>query len=178
MSQRKYKIVNYVEGHLIQDGRLIPVTKSKEIMETGTKRFHNCLYVILGLNKLQRVLVDWLSEEMDERNMVRNDKYTRGMFMDFLKEIQVDGKILSYEDQSVANAFHGLYRCGLLIRHTQSVYQVNPEYYWRGSDKARIESIMMNIQFNSGATNFKILDSSKYEVKPREKKDWKSNSEK
>jgi hypothetical protein len=52
------------------------------------------------------------------------------------------------------------------------VYQVNPKYYWRGSDKERIETIMMNIQFNSDSTNFKVIDAGKHTITKRNPKDW------
>lgn len=172
MSERRYKKVVYVDGHTVEGDVLKPLQKEEFIMVSGTKSFHNCLYLILGVNKLQRILMDWISEEMDDRNMIRNDTHTRGMFANFLTEIQIDGQTVKYEDQSIANAFHGLFKSGLLIRHTKSVYQVNPKYYWRGSDKDRIETIMMNIQFNSKETNFRVLDAGKYTVTKKDAKDW------
>lgn len=172
MSDRRYKKVIYIEGHTLDGDVLVPLVKEQEVMITGTKRFHNCLYLILGVNKLQRVLMDWISEEMDDRNMIRNDIHTREMFSNFLKEISVEGQKVSYGDQSIANAFHGLSKSGLLIRHTKSVYQVNPKYYWRGGDKERIEIIMLNLQFNSKETNFKVLDAGKYTVTKKDNKDW------
>jgi len=172
MSERKYKKVVYIEGHRLDGDMLVPIEKEEHIMISGTKRFHNCLYLVLGVNKLQRILMDWISEEMDDRNMIRNDIHTRGMFTGFLKEIQIDGQKVAYGDQSIANAFHGLYKSGLLIRHTKSVYQVNPKYYWRGNDKDRIEIIMMNIQFGSTSTNFRVLDAGKHTITKRNKNDW------
>jgi len=172
MSERRYKKIIYIDGHVLEGDTLMPVQKEELVMISGTKRFHNCLYLILGVNKLQRILMDWISEEMDDRNMIRNDSHTRGMFASFLTEIQIDGQNVKYTDQSIANAFHGLYKSGLLIRHNKSVYQVNPKYYWRGSDKERIEVIMMNIQFNSDSTNFRVIDAGKHTITKRNPKDW------
>lgn len=154
---RKTKKISYIDGHTIVDDTLIPVCKEVDIMMTGTKRFHNCLYLILGLSKLQRVLMDWVSEEMDDRNIIRNDGYVRSVFIKFIEDLVIDGEKKTYKDESVNNAFHGLKQAGLLIPMSKGVYKVNPKYYWSGSDKDRIEEIMMNIQFSSGSSNFKVL---------------------
>lgn len=162
---RKEKSIEYVDGHYLKDNELVPMFKSVDIMMSGTKRFHNCLYLILGLTKLQRLLMDWVSEEMDERNIIRNDKYTRSVFIKFISELLIDGENKTYRDESVNNAFHGLYTSGLLLPVTKGVYQVNPEYYWKGSDVSRIQEIMLNIRFSSKSANFKVLtDGEKYNL--------------
>lgn len=165
METNKVAIIHYAEGFTTKDENLYPVMKEKEIMLSGTKRFHNCLYLILGLNKLQRILMDWLSEEMDDLNMVKNDKYVRQKFLNFLESIQLTDEKKAYKDQSVANAFHGLKKSGLLLEHSRMYYKVNPMYYWRGNDKDRIDEIMMNIRFKSTETNFKVLNGGKWEVR-------------
>lgn len=154
---RKYKKVAYVEGHTVKDGLLIPVIKNEEIMLTSTKRFHNCLYLILGLSKAERLLMDWISEEMDDKNMIRNDEYSRKAFISCLEKIVSEGKPLTYTQQSVNTAFKGLCDAGLLRRYSKSVYQVDAMYYWKGDEKERINTIMMNIQFNTTEANFKVL---------------------
>lgn len=159
--QRKSKTIEYIDGHYLDGDMLKPTIKTVDVMMTGTKRFHNCLYLLLGLSKLQRILMDWISEEMDERNMVRNEAYTRGMFIDFVSDLVIDGEKKIYKDQSVNNAFHGLKTAGLLIPVSKSVYQVNPKYYWSGTDKDRVDQIMVNLQFESESTNFKVLPSGK-----------------
>lgn len=152
------KVIDYIDGHIAQDGIFIPVVKKKEIKMSNTKRFHNCLHILLGLNKCQRLLMDWLAEEMDDDNMIISDEHMRSKFIKFIESIQVEGEILSYKDQTVANAFHDLVsRNDVLIKFSKGRYRLNPEFYWRGSDKERIEAIMMNLQFNSASTNFKII---------------------
>jgi len=155
--ERKVKTIEYVEGHYIKDDVLRPMMKKEEIMMTGTKRFHNCLYLILGLSKLQRVLMDWISEEMDSRNMIRNEKYTREQFINFISTLLIEGENKVYKDTSVNTAFHDLKTVGLLIPVSKSVYQVNPKYYWSGTDKDRIEEIMLNIRFGSNESNFHVI---------------------
>lgn len=151
------KIVDYIDGHALKEGILRPTTKTKEIKMTNTKRFHNCLYLILGLSKCQRLLMDWLSEEMDDDNMIISDEHMRSKFIKFISSINVEGKKLSYSDQTVANAFSDLAnREDLLMRKAKGRYRINPEYYWRGNDEDRINAIMMQIQFDSENTNFKI----------------------
>lgn len=167
---RKTKIVEYIDGHYLDGDILKPVCKKVEIMMTGTKRFHNCLYLILGLSKLERALIDWVSEEMDDRNIIRNEKYTRGTFIKFISEIVIDEENKVYQDASVNNAFHGLKEKGLLIPVGKGVYQVNPKYYWNGSDKSRVDEIMLNIQFASAETNFRVMpDGKSYKISKAKK---------
>lgn len=163
--ERKVKKVEYIDGHHLEGETLVPTIKGVEVMMTGTKRFHNCLYLILGLSKLQRVLMDWISEEMDERNIIRNDAYVRSVFIKFIEDLVIDGEKKTYKDDSVNNAFHALKEAKLLIPISKGVYQVNPNYYWSGNDKSRIEEIMMNIRFSSTSSNFKVLsDGQKWNV--------------
>jgi len=166
---KKVKKVSYIDGHHLDGETLMPTVKDVEIMMSGTKRFHNCLYLILGLSKLQRVLMDWVSEEMDEKNIIRNDKYVRGMFIKFIEDLIIDGEKKTYKDDSVNNAFHGLKVANLLLPVAKGTYQVNPNYYWSGTDKERMDEIMLNIQFSSKETNFKVLPGSKYEVTRKKK---------
>lgn len=159
MNKNKDSITfDYIDGHFSKNGILTPMFKSKAIKMTNTKRFHNCLYIILGLSKCQRLLMDWLSEEMDIDNMITHDEYLRAKFIKFISSIQVEGKVLKYEDQTVANAFNGIVKSNdLLLKKAKGKYMVNPEYYWRGKDEDRIATIMMNIEFGSENTNFKIV---------------------
>jgi len=159
--ERKSKKLSYIDGHHLEEGVLKPTIKDVEIMMTGTKRFHNCLYLILGLSKLQRILMDWISEEMDSRNMIRNEAYNRKLFIDFVSSLVIDGENRVYKDSSVNTAFHDLKVSGLLIPVSKSVYQVNPNYYWGGTDKDRVNEIMMNIQFASSETNFRVIPNGK-----------------
>ena len=161
MMDRKIKRIDYIDGHKVDGDILVPVLKYEEIMMTGTKRFHNCLYLILGLGRLERVLMDWVSEEMDKDNMVRNDFYNRKNFIDFISNIEMDGKKNTYIDSSVNTAFSMLQKSGLLISVSKGVYKVNPKYYWNGTDKDRVNQIMVNLEFASANTNFRVIPNGK-----------------
>ena len=54
---RKIKKIDYIDGHHLEDDILRPTLKNEQVMLTGTKRFHNCLHLILGLTKLERLLI-------------------------------------------------------------------------------------------------------------------------
>lgn len=151
--------ISYYDGFYAKDGIMYPKTKHKVIKMTNTKRFHNCLYLILGLSKCERLLMDWLSEEMDDENIIVSDEHMRNKFIKFISSITVEGKKIEYKPQTVANAFNDLVkREDLLLRYSKGRYKVNPEYYWRGKDEDRLDAIMMNIQFETTSTNYKIID--------------------
>lgn len=167
---RKSKTISYIDGFQLEGDVMVPVVKGVEIMMTGTKRFHNCLYLIMGLGKLERLLMDWISEEMDDRNIIRNDGFVRGQFINFISTLVIDGDNKVYKDQSVNNAFHSLCSSKLLISISKGIYQVNPNYYWSGSDKDRVDEIMMNIRFSTESTNFKVMpDGKSYNVSRKKK---------
>jgi Firmicute plasmid replication protein (RepL) len=157
----KYKIIRYMSDiektEDVIDGQpvYIPVYEEKAVVITSTKRFHNCIYLLAGLPGCARDLMDYLAEIMDEKNIVRNDSTMREAFINFMKEIT--NNQVSYKDSTVNTNFNLLAERKLLIRKGKGVYMVNPEYFYKGDDKNRINSIKLLLEFKPDEnTNLKI----------------------
>lgn len=166
MNKKNIGIIDYISGWEFQeDGSLKPVkvgTEHQEILVLDhTKRFHNCLYLLAGLNPCARNLMDWLAEEMNENNIVYHTADSRKSFNVFLGKI-TNGKV-SYADQTIKQAWSSLNQAGLIIaKSTKATFIVNPKYFWNGKEDERIGKIVAQITFdNKGIDNFKIFKNKK-----------------
>lgn len=135
----------------------IPIKHKQAVVMSSTKRFHNCLYLLAGLSRCAKCLMDYLGEEMNEGNIVYHTAGSRKTFREFISEI-TNGET-TYADQSVKQAWAELAKSGLLIKQAnKATFQVHPKFFWNGTDKARIDRIVAEISFNNkGKDNFKVL---------------------
>lgn len=160
MNKKNALIISYISGWVYEeDGGMkikVPAGNEEAVVLDNTKRFHNCLYLLAGLSPCARNLMDWLTEEMNNDNMVYHTAGSRRSFNDFLNEIT--NKKVNYADQTVKQAWQELNRAGLLIaRATKATFMVHPKFFFKGSDKARIEKVIAQITFdNKGSDNFKV----------------------
>jgi len=156
------EVIEYISGwKWDEDGggspMKLPVLKQEPVVMSHTKRYHNCLYLLSGLSRCAKTLMDYLSEEMNDSNIVYHTKESRKTFIDFVAEI-TQGKTV-YADQSVKQAWAELSKSGLLIkRDTKATFKVHPKFFSKWHEKKRIDDIVAQISFNNkGVDNFKIL---------------------
>lgn len=106
---------------------------SKNYTRKYTKRFHNCMNKLYKLNFLDRFLLDWLAEEMDEENKVFTSEEMRKKFINFMLRISNEiGEARIYKDSYVKNSLTRLKNIGFLIAPVDSKRGwcwVNPLYY-------------------------------------------------
>lgn len=158
----KTEVIEYLAGwEWDKDGDgepiKIPIKHKETVVMSSTKRFHNCLYLLAGLSRCAKCLMDYLGEEMNEYNIVYHTAGSRKSFRDFISDI-TNGET-TYADQSVKQAWAELSKCGLLIKQpNKATFQVHPKFFWNGTDRSRIDKLIAEIHFNnSGKDNFKIL---------------------
>ena len=158
----KTETIEYIAGWVWDDegnGEPVkmPILHKQSVVVSSTKRFHNCLYLLAGLSRCAKCLMDYLGEEMNEFNVVYHTAGSRATFRKFISEI-TNGET-TYADQSVKQAWAELAKSGLLIKQAnKATFQVHPKFFWNGSDRARIEKLIAEIHFNnSGKDNFRIL---------------------
>lgn len=135
----------------------VPIKYKQTVVMSSTRRFHNCLYLLAGLSRCAKCLMDYLGEEMNENNIVYHTKGSRDTFRGFISDI-TNGET-QYADQSVKQAWAELAKSGLLIKQGhKATFQVHPKFFWNGSDKSRIDKLVAEIVFNNkGKDNFKVL---------------------
>lgn len=154
--KKKVKVIEYLDGFTIdEEGIALPVKKNEVIVMSNTRRYYNCLYMLAGIKLLSRTLMDWLTEEMNDDNIVYNTEYSRQRFIKFISDI-TNGKQV-YQHQSIRQAFVDLKEAGLLIQKNKGAYRVHPKFFFKGSETDRMELIMFEIKMSATSTNFKVL---------------------
>lgn len=119
-------------------------TKYKTIATSSVKRYYNCLYLLAKLSPCARNLMDYLTEKMDEGNLIRSSKHDRTSFMEFISSI-TNGEV-TYGHQAVKNAYGELAEKNLLIHKQKGLYRVNELYFFNESDSKRLKAIKLSIQ--------------------------------
>jgi hypothetical protein len=152
----KPRQIEYTSGVTIADGIVFPESSTKSITWSHTKRYHNCLFLLIDLNPCARNLIDYLTEVMDSENDVRSDLKTRKSFSAYVTK-QTNGET-SYRDDGIKKAFARLREKGLLIQVKRGILKVNPEFFIKNNDKERAGMIKMIIEFDPDTdTRVKII---------------------
>jgi predicted transcriptional regulator len=144
-----------------ETGYILPEYSYSNVVMNFTKRYHNNLYLLARLNKCSRDLIDWLTEQMDNDNIVYSNLVVRDKFRNFISDIT--DKEVTYKDITVKKAFKELTDKGLLINKQRGVFQVNPEYFFNNSDNERIDKIILKLEFQKGLDTKMIIETSKKE---------------
>lgn len=156
IKENKVKIIEYLDGFTVdEEGIAYPVKKKEIVTMSNTRRYYNCLYMLAGIKLLARTLMDWLTEEMNDDNIVYNSQYSRNRFIGFISDITSEKVV--YKHQSVRQAFIDLKYAGLLIQKNKGAYRVHPKFFFKGTENERIELIMFEIKMDTSSTNFKVL---------------------
>jgi hypothetical protein len=153
----KNKKINYTRDFTVEDGFIIPQEGYKSVLASHTKRYHNCLYLLAGLNTCARNLMDFLTEEMSNDNIVRSDKVTKSKFVEFILNVS-DGKI-AYGESSIKKAYSVLCDKGLIRKLSRGTYKVNPEFFIRNGEDNRERLLKIDLEFAEGLdTKLQILE--------------------
>lgn len=141
----KKKHIRYLEEDLNKGNSPFNKLKySTTTIETNSvKRYFNTINLLSRLNKSDRLLLDYLVEEMDANNLVANNAKTRKGFNLLLDVARIE----PYSDSTVHKSFSRLVKGECLIRlKSRSVFRVNPLYFFRGTEEERIKMIRENLE--------------------------------
>lgn len=117
------------ENHLINIS-----TRTKRIETDSTKRYHIGFHILAQLTNTQRLLLDYLCEEMDEENIVTNSMQIKGSFNDLLEKVGLD----TYSSNYINKMFNSLCQRGALLKtEGRSKYMINPYMFFKGSEEKR-----------------------------------------
>ena len=107
--------------------------------------------------------MDYLSEVMDSKNLIRSSSHDRGQFIKFIDDI-TNGEI-TYGHQAVKNAYSELSEKNLLIHKQKGLYKVNELYFFNESDAKRLKYIKLSIEIgNNDADIIKFLADRKIRI--------------
>ena len=97
----------------------------------------------MQLSKSERILLDFLVEEMDDHNHVSNTYQIRNKINGMLKKMGCE----QYADNTFQKGFKKLTETTLLIKKKgRGLYQVNPLYFFIGSEEQRQKEIRKNLE--------------------------------
>ncbi len=110
----------------------------------STKRYHNTIGILVQLSKCARILLDFLVEEMDDKNLVSNNNLFKKEFNQIIK---VTGQ-KPYTSVTINKAFSELTDKNILnpIYKKKGTYQVDPVFYFKGTEKNREKLIRKNLE--------------------------------
>lgn len=105
----------------------------------------------MKLSRSERILLDFITEEMDENNMITNSIQTRGRFNELLTKIGQD----NYSDSTIQKCFTGLVDHHFLEKvKGRGLYQVSPLFFFKGTEEERVKAIRKNLEsINKEAIN-------------------------
>jgi hypothetical protein len=152
------KKIRYINKVITAENYNKPVYENLDVETQFVKRYYNAFAILAGLNTCSRDLLDFLTEDMDEDNLVRSDIITRNKFLTTLKEqtIQTDGSFIEYSDSNIKKSYQTLLDRNCLIKVGRGAYQVNPEIFFKRGERSRLESVKISLEFRKGVRNDKM----------------------
>ncbi len=97
----------------------------------------------MKLSRSERIFLDFVSEEMDDNNLITNSFQIRDRFNFLLKKVGQD----SYSDSTIHKCFNGLTEHHLLYKiKGRGLYQVSPLFFYKGSEEDRAKLIRKNLE--------------------------------
>lgn len=154
--KRNIRYKDYPEADM-DDKVILPVFAYSAVVCSHTKRYHNCLYLLAGLNSCSRDLMDYITEEMESDNTFSSNAHFRQRFINFIKANVTytntktnTEETLNYSDASVKKGLALLAEKKLIRSIQKGVYKVNPLYFWKNDEKNRDNEIVLELEFKSG----------------------------
>lgn len=97
----------------------------------------------MKLSRSERIFLDFISEEMDDNNLITNCFQVRERFNSLLKKVGQD----EYSDSTIHKCFSGLTEHHLLHKMKgRGLYQVSPLFFYKGSEEDRAKLIRKKLE--------------------------------
>jgi hypothetical protein len=126
--------VYVVTGYQTSGQLQLPIMATASVVSSSVQRYQSTAHKLMRLKPLEIVLMDYLTEVMDDKNMVSNTAYHRAEFIDYVKK-HCNKEVAN---STVLKGFQSLKKLGLIISMDhRSYYRVNPRHYFAGSATAR-----------------------------------------
>jgi hypothetical protein len=110
----------------IRTGIEQPRYTTKVVTNLHTKRFHNSIGLMARLSKCARILLDFITENMNEENLIENNSNLKTEFNKLLVQTGNEG----YGDNMINRAFTELSGRSLITKQKRrGLYQINPLFF-------------------------------------------------
>jgi hypothetical protein len=121
--------IRYIKRLREEDDTTFPVNGYHRVENAKTIRYQGSTLLLFTLDTCSRCLLDWLTDNTKQNNIVFSHEYQLKQFIALFKE--ATGK--EYTMHTVRLAFKKLLDRGLITRINRATYQVNPEYFFSGT---------------------------------------------
>lgn len=128
--------------------------KSKRIVSSCSKRYHNCMHKTAKLTPCARNLMDYLTEKMNKENEVENSVLLKKEFIEFMDK----SCGVTYTTNTVNKAFQELKGANLLVSFSKmkGLYVVNPLHFFNSTEQKRtklLQKLLNSIPTCDAGTN-------------------------
>jgi hypothetical protein len=97
----------------------------------------------MKLSRSERIFLDFITEEMDDDNLITNSVQIRDKFNQLLLKIGQD----QYSNSTIHKCFSGLAEHHLLNKKKgRGLYQVSPLFFYKGSEEDRAKIIRNDLE--------------------------------
>lgn len=138
--KNKKDSISYMVGYIEEDDCKLPKFKNFSFSTQTSKRYVSsaATKALFNLDPCSRNLIDYLVQKMPDNNYAKNDEISRLEFIKYCKNCAG----IDYKDDTVKSAFSKLSKAGVLLRtQFRGQYQVNPLYFFNGTDAKRKQMI-------------------------------------
>lgn len=174
----KERNVKFVEQIRFKDDTQYLEYDYKSICSDKTFRYQNTIGRLLRLSLKAHNLLYYLVDYMDKNNVVYSNTYFKNRFNNLIfgamkeqylteglsvKEAEEKANTHKYSDVSIRKAYSELKNHDLIIQYKdengdekRGMYWVNPEFFWKDTEKDRNEKIRKILQIESGTESLLI----------------------
>lgn len=140
MRKRSKKLIEYIKDYQKHGEILMPNYSKKLTVVNFTRRYHNTIHILANLTGKERLVLDYLTEIMDEENKVFSNAKSRQDLISFISYVTKGELVMS--DNSVKMYLMNLTKHGLVLPSgSRGTAYVNPEYFFSGTEDERLRLI-------------------------------------
>ena len=103
------------------------------------RRYYTSLHISEKLSRAERIMLEFITEKMDKRNIIMNNAQTHRKFNKLAKKLG----LRPYSKSTIHKCFSSLAKQTLIykVNGKRGMYKVNPLYYYKGSEEDRESDI-------------------------------------
>lgn len=153
------KILRYATGidkERSEEDVTLLTFRSVKIETASVKHYSNHLHILAELSGTNRLVLDFILQEMDSNNYIANNSSFKKNFRRTIEQLGVER---DYSSSTINNAFGNLKKIFVLLKESdlgRGLYRVNPLYFWKGTERSRLELIRQYREYKFKGENNKV----------------------
>lgn len=128
-------------------GIKLPKYGYKTVETDFVQQYKNCITSIFKLTSLATKYVLFATEYMNIENIYVHNVYNKELFISKLIEAGDKKHNIGSLDKIAVELVNN----NIFIRLNRGTYKVNPELFWKDTNKSRLDSIKINLEFEANS---------------------------